>query len=96
MLWCLATPTEYCTIAHLFGIAHSTVCGIVHKTCQCMLDVLMVDYIKFPSGDRQLMSLKQSGKFPSVLELLTALMCQYQHQAFYILTIRTVRVGTPC
>ena len=51
-LWCLATPTEYRTIAHLFGIARSTVCGIVHETCQCILDVLMVDYIKFPSGDR--------------------------------------------
>ena len=37
---------------HLFGIAHSTVCGIVHETCQCILDVLMVDYIKFPSSDR--------------------------------------------
>ena len=51
-LWCLATPTEYRTIAHLFGIARSTVCGIVHETCQCILDVLMVDYTKFPSGDR--------------------------------------------
>ena len=51
-LWCLATPTEYRTIAHLFGIARSTVCEIVHETCQCILDVLMKDYIKFPSGDR--------------------------------------------
>ena len=51
-LWCLATPTEYRTIAHLFGIARSTVCEIVHETCQCIIDILMVDYIKFPSGDR--------------------------------------------
>ena len=32
-LWCLATPTEYRTIAHLFGIACFTVYEIVHNTC---------------------------------------------------------------
>ena len=51
-LWCLATPIEYRTIAHLFGIAHSTVCEIVHNTCQCILDVFMKDYIQFPTGDK--------------------------------------------
>ena len=35
----------------VFGIARSTVCGIAHETCQCILDALMEDYIKFPSGD---------------------------------------------
>ena len=51
-LWCLATPTEYRTIAHLFGIARSTVFEIVHNTCQCILDVFMKDYIQFPTGDK--------------------------------------------
>ena len=51
-LWCLATPTEYQTIAHLFGIARSTVCKIVHETCHCIVDVLIKDYIKFPYADR--------------------------------------------
>ena len=50
-LWCLATPTEYWTIAHLFGIARSTVCEIVYETCHCIVDVLMKDYINFPNGD---------------------------------------------
>jgi len=49
-LWCLATPTEYRTIAHLFGIARSTVCEIVHETCHCIVEVLLDDYIKFPCG----------------------------------------------
>ena len=28
-LWCLATPAEYRSIAHLFGVGRSTVCMIV-------------------------------------------------------------------
>ena len=50
-LWCLATSTEYRTIAHLFGIGWSTVCDIVHGTCRAIVKVLMKQYIKFPSGN---------------------------------------------
>ena len=50
-LWCLVTPTEYRTIAHLFGIARSTVCEIVHETCRSVVDVLLKEYIKFPTGN---------------------------------------------
>ena len=32
-LWILATPSEYRSVAHLFGKARCTVCQIVHKTC---------------------------------------------------------------
>ena len=35
-LWCLATCSEYRTIAHLFGLARSTVCVIVHDTCKAI------------------------------------------------------------
>ena len=49
-LWCLATPTEYRTLAHLFGIARSTVCMIVHTTCKAIVDTLMKEYIFFPTG----------------------------------------------
>lgn len=51
-LWCLATPTEYRTLVHLFGIhvARSTVCMRVHNTCKATVDVLTKEYIRFPAG----------------------------------------------
>jgi len=49
--WCLATPIEYHTIAHLFGIERSTVCEIVHETCHCIVDVLLKEHIKFPTSN---------------------------------------------
>ena len=51
-LWCLATPAEYCTIAHLFGVARSTVCQIVHETSLAIVRTLMTTYIKFPTGNQ--------------------------------------------
>lgn len=51
-LWFLATPAEYRTIAHLFGIARSTVCEIVHETCKAIVDCLLKQYIQFPSGTK--------------------------------------------
>ena len=51
-LWCLATPCEYRSISHLFGIGRSTVCEIVHNTCQVIVDELLTHYINFPSGRR--------------------------------------------
>ena len=47
-LWCLATPCEYRTISHLFGVARSTVCSIVHETCNAIVSVMLKEYIKFP------------------------------------------------
>ena len=51
-LWCLATPAEYRTIAHLFGVAISTVCQIVHETSLAIVRTLMTTYIKFPTGNQ--------------------------------------------
>ena len=51
-LWCLATPAEYRTVAHLFGVARSSVCEIVHDTCQAIVFCLLRTYIKFPSGQQ--------------------------------------------
>ena len=40
-LWVLATPSEYRTIAHLFGIARCTVCVIVKETCEAITQKLV-------------------------------------------------------
>ena len=50
-LWCLATPCEYRILAHLFGVARSTVSTIVHETCEAVVLTLMKTYIKFPAGE---------------------------------------------
>ena len=50
-LWTLATCTEYRSIGHLFGVARSTVCVIVHDTCKAIVNVLLALYIKFPQGN---------------------------------------------
>lgn len=44
-----ATPTEYRTIGHLFGIARSTVCEIVHETCPAIVNRLIGT---FPRGEK--------------------------------------------
>lgn len=51
-LWCLATPCEYRTVAHLFGIARSTVCEIVKETCTLIVATLLHKYIRFPTGEK--------------------------------------------
>ena len=33
-LWTLASSAKYRTVNHLFGVGRSTVCEIVHETCQ--------------------------------------------------------------
>lgn len=49
-LWCLATCAEYRTIGHLFGVARSTVCVIVHTSCKAINEVFAKEYISFPTG----------------------------------------------
>ena len=50
-LRCLATCSEYQTIAHRFGVARCTVCVIVHDMCKAIVDDLFKTYIKFPRGE---------------------------------------------
>ena len=48
-LWFLATPAEYSTIGHLFGVARCTICVIVKKVCEAIVHVLQPKYIQFPT-----------------------------------------------
>ena len=50
-LWVLATPAEYRSVAHLFGLARCTVCKIVNETCRAIVQKLLPVYIRFPSGN---------------------------------------------
>ena len=52
-LWTLASPVEYRTVSHLFGVGRLTVCEIVHETCQAIVDHLLHRYIFFPSPENQ-------------------------------------------
>ena len=49
-LWFVATPGEYRTISHLFGLGRSTMCEIVQETCAVILQTLLKKYIQFPQG----------------------------------------------
>ena len=50
-VWCLATPCEYRTVAHLLGVARSTVCEVVQETCRAIVHNLLSLYINIPSGE---------------------------------------------
>ena len=51
-IWTFATPCEYRTIGHLFGVARSTVCVIVYDTCKAIVDMLFSDIVVFPQGSQ--------------------------------------------
>ena len=52
-LWYLATPAEYRTVAHLFGVARCTVCKIVHETCDAIVTSLLSVYVSKRRSIRQ-------------------------------------------
>ena len=51
-IWKLSTNLEYRTLSELFGIGRSTVCEIIHDTCQHIVINLLPKYVKIPKGDR--------------------------------------------
>ena len=66
-LWFLATPAEYRTIGHLFGVARCTVCVIVKEVCEAIVCVLQPQYIQFPTGEmltRTVQGFEQIWKVP--------------------------------
>ena len=51
-LWRLGTNAEYRSIGHLFGVGLATVCVAVHDVCRAIVDLLLPQYIRVPSGVR--------------------------------------------
>ena len=49
-LWFLATGADYRTIGHLFGVSKSTVCVVTKEVCVVIVERLLPDYIKMPTG----------------------------------------------
>ena len=49
-LWFLATGADYRTIGHLFGVSKSTVCVITKEVCAAIVECLLPEYIKMPTG----------------------------------------------
>ena len=70
-LWVLATPGEYRSVAHLFGLARCTVCQVLNETCRAIAQKLLSVYVRFPPGD----SLKEVVRgFKVSLSVLAPLM----------------------
>ena len=82
-LWFVATPSEYRTISHLFGIGRSTVCCIIHETVRAILKVLLKKYISFPMGSHLqnvIQGFEDKCNFHSVLGQLMEATYQFRHQ----------------
>lgn len=50
-LWVLATPSEYRSVAHLFGVAWCTLCQTVKETCRAILRKLILFILISQLGD---------------------------------------------
>ena len=96
-VWCLAMPSKYRTIGHLFGIARSTVCVIVQETCSAIVTSLMNTYIKFPTGDalkKVLDGFEEKWRFPQCIGAISMVATfQLLHQNSTILITSTERDG---
>ncbi|XP_035676202.1 protein ANTAGONIST OF LIKE HETEROCHROMATIN PROTEIN 1-like [Branchiostoma floridae] len=51
MYW-LASGDLFRTVADLFGISEGSVCVIIHGVCKAIVDVLLPQYIRWPTGER--------------------------------------------
>ncbi|KAK6182064.1 hypothetical protein SNE40_009828 [Patella caerulea] len=67
-LWTLATPCEYRTISHLFGISRSSICLILKEFCKIINKRLSKRYIYLPEGDELydiMLNFEQKWGFPN-------------------------------
>ena len=70
--WHLATGEDLRSLGWRFGIGKSTACQIVNEVCQAIVDVLLPDVIKWPSGDdlkKVVESFKTKWCFPQFLNV---------------------------
>ena len=49
-IWKLATPCEFHTIGHLFGVGLSTACKIVHEVVRLIIEQVFPEYVKWPTA----------------------------------------------
>ena len=66
-LWFLASGADYRTIGLLFGVSKSTVCLVIKDVCSAIVQILLPEYIRFPTGDalrRVVTGFKQDYGFP--------------------------------
>ena len=66
-LWFLATGADFRTIAHSFGVLKFTVCLAVKEVCYSVVQVLLPQHIKVPTGQHLrdvIEGFKRDFKFP--------------------------------
>ena len=73
-LYRLADTAHYRTIANLFGVGKSTVCGIVKEVCQAIIDILLPRYIRLPQGRQEIQEkidgMRRRAGFPQAVAAL--------------------------
>ena len=73
-LYRLADTAQYRTIANLFGVGKSTVCGIVKEVCQAIIDILLPRYIRLPQGREEIQEkidgMRRRAGFPQAVAAL--------------------------
>ena len=66
-LWFLSTGADYRTIGHLFGVSKSTVCVVTKGVCAAIVEHLLPEYIKIPTGaalDENVRNFREDHGFP--------------------------------
>ena len=53
IIYWLADTAQYRTIANLFGVGKSTVCGIVKQVCEVIVRILLPRYIYVPRSRQE-------------------------------------------
>lgn len=48
MLWTFASPMEFRSVSHLFGICRSTVCEVFNETFKAIVEHLLHQYVTLP------------------------------------------------